>query len=570
MSVRAAALAALCALCACNENKTTGPHSPQVTACDNTPNATTVSLPVGGVQVLAGSGALDCVGVTTSDGTPGSFVVVTANADTQSDAKGEFALVDSVGAGTLARIAGGAGTPVLSAIHGNSVVDARLRAQERALARTARARGALLPSFHAARAAIRGVAAAVPGVGDTLSYNVPDPNADNVCDSAHFTSVRATVKFVGTHGIILQDVAAPSGGFTAADFAAISNEFDNLIYPADTVHFGSPSDIDGNGHVLLLYTPRVNAGTPRGSKSVLEGFFFGGDLFPPSSCHESNLAEIFYLIVPDDSGKFGDARSTTDVRQNTRGTIAHEFQHMINAGIRIIRDDSPDEAGWLNEGLSHFAEELVGRAERGFSDTRKLAFRDIDDQSSSMSDLAAFFGQNILRFREWLIQPDRLGATSSRVDSLAVRGAAWALLRWTADHYAGGNVASFTRALVAGPEVGVANLAARADAPFDTLMVGWMVANVASDAGIPNLDPRYTYTSWNMRDIEQAANNGVYPLSLTPLTDGQVLTRTTDAAAGDYFQLSIAQAASAIIGEVSVTGEPVTYNGARLYILRTQ
>jgi hypothetical protein len=66
----------------------------------------------------------------------------------------------------------------------------------------------------------------------------------------------------------------------------------------------------------------------------------------------------------------------TVVRQNTRGTIAHELQHMINQGRRLLNPavDS-SETIWLNEALSHFAEEIVGRAKRGYSDFQRLSLR---------------------------------------------------------------------------------------------------------------------------------------------------------------------------------------------------
>ncbi len=556
------------ALAGCHDTTSPSPTpGSRVVPCMPGTNPTTVSLPVGGVRVLASAAALGCVALTTPEGAGGEFVVIAANADTLPDALGQYVMADSgpsvmVASVAAERVAGmvEAGLPRAEAW--------RIRAMERRLYRSAGARRRLVAAVSAARAGGITRAMQLPRAGDTLSLNVPDPNADTACN--HFTPVRATVVAVGRHGILLQDVTAPAGGFTASDFAAISSEFDDRIYPADTTHFGSPSDVNGDGHVYLLYTPRVNAGTPRGAAAILEGFFFGGDLFPPSACPESNLAEIFYLIVPDTGGVFGDRRSVASVRENTRGTIAHELQHMINAGVRIVRDDSPDEAVWLDEGLSHFAEELVGRAELGVGDLTPLAIRDIADQGSDLSDFTAFFGQNLLRLREWLRAPNRIGATSAHADtSLAVRGAAWALLRWSADHYAAGDVAAFTRALVAGPDTSVDNLSAVAGAPFDSIMAGWLIANEADDAGIAGLDPRYGYTSWNLRSVEAAVNRGAYPLALVPLTDGAVVTRRTSSAAGDYFQLTLTRT-RAVIGEVSATGAPVSYAGARLYILRTR
>src|SRR5579872_3571151 len=499
-----AAITALAAATACGSS-TTQPHNGNA-PCPGGSQKTIATLAVGGVQAVTTPAALDCVSLATSDGGTGTFLVVAGNADTQPDVTGTYNL--AVATPTSADIVAGdrvrstaIASPMLQGAY-SSIAEGRVRAMERRvlLDNPAAMREA---SALVRRATGRVRAEAVPAVGDTLTFNAQ----------------RAVVKTVGTHGIIVQDITAPSGGFSAAAFDSIAAEFDLIIYPADTVHFGQPSDIDGNGHVFLLFTPQVNAATKRGSNSILEGFFFVGDLFATTSCTESNKAELFYLLTPDPTGKFSDARSTASVRQDIRGTIAHEFQHMINAGVRLSTD-APDEATWLNEGLSHFAEELVGRAEDHFTDTQKLTITDVAD-FPSLNNFDAFFGQNMARLREFMAKPGALGATSGHADtSLAVRGAAWSLLRYSADHYANGNVAAFTRALVAGPDTGVANLVARAGTSFDSVTAGWLPALYTSDDSIANLPDRYTFLSWNIRSIEAAVNQGTFPLVATTVSAG--------------------------------------------------
>jgi len=73
---------------------------------------------------------------------------------------------------------------------------------------------------------------------------------------------------------------------------------------------------------------------------------------------------MFYMLVPDSTGVVnGNSRTKAFVLQVTVGTIAHEYQHLINAARRlyILRQGgiSWQEDLWLNEGLSHVAEELV-------------------------------------------------------------------------------------------------------------------------------------------------------------------------------------------------------------------
>ena len=575
-------MAAVLVLCACGSQEPVAPPpGGGLNPCSSDATPTVVTLPLGGVRVVGDRAAIGCTELATDDGGAGTFLVVAANANTAPDSIPSFVLADSTASGVVASIAPSKVLPrsdvasvepstLVSEARASVAAEARFRAMERRILRLGDA-----GSLRSAASLLRSAgtmgdvsAAAAPRLGDTLSYKVPNPNASNACTD--FTNVKAVVKAVGDHGILVQDVNAPTGGFSSSDFSAIATEFDDIIYPTDINHFGNPSDIDGNAHVVLLYTPIVNAATQRGSQSVTQGFFFGGDLFPVKSCTQSNLAEIFYLIVPDPDAKFSDKRTAADVRENTRGTIAHEFQHMINLGVRI-REDAPDEETWLNEGLSHFAEEIVGRAEHGFNDYRELTINDVADQANQLKDFNAFFGQNLVRFRNWLRAPGMLGATSEHADtSLAVRGAAWALLRWSADHYSGNDLAPFTRALVAGPQTGIANLTARAGVPFDSLMAGWMVANFTDNADVPGLSSRYAYASWNMRNVEAAVNQGVYPLQATSLSAGQSAAGTAPSAAGSYYILDTSPSDRTLIGALDTSGGTVTFTGARLYIVRLQ
>lgn len=565
----------LAAACSSSSSPTQPPNQ-GATPCPSGSSATTVTLAVGQVSALTVPGALDCVTLATEGGGAGTFLVVAANADQTPDAVGHYQL--ALGAAdadndvaTAARVRRLEAAPA-STRDTRSIAEGRFRAMERRVLHLDQPH-----LVHAAAAALRATPHAVsralaPNVGDTLTFNVPSATASNACTT--FTTQKAVVKAVGTHGIIVQDVKAPSGGFTNSDFQSIATEFDNIIYPTDTTHFGGPSDIDGNGHVFLLFTPQVNAATKKGSNSILEGFFFEGDLFPSTgsnSCSESNEGEIFYLLVPDPSGTFSDARSTSDVRQDIRGTIGHEFQHMINAGVRIFVEDAPDESTWLNEGLSHFAEELVGRAEDNYTDTQELTIDDIAD-FPALNNYRAFFGQNLERLRAWMLTPGTLGATSNHADtSLAVRGAAWSLLRWSADHYAAGNVAAFTRALVAGPQTGVANLVARAGVPFDSITAGWLPALYLDGSSVA-VPARYSFSSWNIRNAELglADNNGVFPLGAPALSTSGTTTDSVGAAAANYYTVSVPASGSTVLGELDPAGGPVTFAGARLYIVRVQ
>jgi hypothetical protein len=372
---------------------------------------------------------------------------------------------------------------------------------------------------------------------------------------------------VSTRAVIVQDTLSPINGFTNSDFTAIANEFDTLIYPTDVNFFGAPSDIDTSDRVMILYTPRVNSLTPRGSTGIVGGFFFGGDLFPTAACTQSNNAELFYLLAPDPTGTFNNVRTVTTVRQTTRGTIAHEFQHMINQSIRTAANASP-ETVWLNEGLSHFAEDAVGRVARGFAQNRNLTDA---DAKTNINDYNAFFFQNLARFRLWMQVPDTSSPTSLHAASeLSHRGAAQMLIRWAADQFGGTDIPAFTRRLVAGPATGVNNLTTTTAQPFDTLVVGWLTANFADDF-VTGINARYTYKSWNLRDVETAVNGGSYPLFVEPLFTVGTFSETVRSGSGAYFRHTGAGGSPTRVFRMLDPGTTTTgasFAGARLIVLR--
>ncbi|MGI8499334.1 MAG: hypothetical protein ACR2OG_17315 [Gemmatimonadaceae bacterium] len=572
-------VAALVALAACSNGVPSAPNNSKNGACV-AGSALSLALPVGGVRLLSAPAQVGCVEIAAS-AAPSTYLLVAGNANPVPDVFWNFTVQQTSGfmpqrTGELGGVATQRQSPLPPAAAAGEWeyrdrMEARLRAEEHRLDLGAgqaywRARAAERTRLASPRASASVVAVAPPAVGDTLSFRVPD--TASAC--TRFFTVSAVVKAVSEHAIVVQDTAAPSTGFSSGDFTSIANEFDQIIYPTDTLHFGSPGDLDVNGRVLILYTPRVNSETAKGSKGFIGGFFFGGDLFPRRSCNQSNGAEIFYLLAPDPTGVFSDPRSIALVRQLTRGTIAHEFQHMINLGVRLRGTGNEDETDWLNEALSHFAEELVGRAEDGYSDMRKLGIDDIADRANNFANFNAFFVQNLLRLQSWMERPDTSGATSKHADvDLSVRGAAWSLVRWTTDQFGAADVPSFTRRLVAGPDTGVSNLTARAGMPFDSLIAGWLLANVVSDQGVPNLSSRYTYLSWNFRSALPPINSGIYPLLVTDLLPSVPVGTATPSASGDYFRVTSAPSTSSTVVRITAPGGgAIATAGARLYIVR--
>lgn len=277
------------------------------------------------------------------------------------------------------------------------------------------------------------------------------------------------------------------------------------------------------------------------------------------------------MLVPDPAGTInGNPRSVSLVRQNTRGTIAHEFQHMINHGLRLFNTavDS-SETPWLNEALSHLAEEIVGRARRGFGDFERLGFDDVNPTPQSQDDYNAYFRQNLGRLRPWMERPDTSSPTSNKAASqLAPRGAAWMFLRYTADHHGGGNLKSFLRSVVAGPDVGIRNLLQHANgAQYDDLLSGWLISQFTDGVSIAGLPARYSMRSWAVRDLMGGYNNGVFPLLVTPLP--AAVSTQSISGSGNFFRLTrLAASPETTFRMVAPGGANVGFAGARVYVVR--
>ncbi|MEP7346636.1 MAG: Ig-like domain-containing protein [Gemmatimonadaceae bacterium] len=540
-----------------------------------------LSLAVGEVRVLSGPSAVSCLTLAATTGAT-DYLFVTANATPIPDDLGSYSV--NLSQGSSPSIAAAYTLDAIDprralereAVSYTDWMEERVRADERLAARRVFA-GGNRPTLRVDKFLNQAlVAAAVPAVGDQLTYHVPNINASKLCTA--FTDVRAIVKAVGRQAVVVQDVAAPVGGFTTSDFNAIAQEFDDKIYEADTLWFGAPADRNLDGHITILYTPEVNRATPSGSTGFTAGFFWGGDLFKKSEypttdpCPGTNEQELFYLLTPDPTGSINNnVRTTVTVRQGTRGVIAHEFQHMINQSVRMFNPAVDSlETPWLNEAMSHFAEEAVGRTIRGFGDSQPLTFDDINPSVILSDDYNAFFRQNLARLRSWMVRPDTASPVSIKArNQLAPRGAGWLLVRYAADRFSNGNPRAFFRKLAVGPQINIANLSARSGTPFDDILSGFLVAAFADDDGIAGLSSRYTVPSWNLRDVMTRFNTGVHPLLVAPLP-GQIVTQSLSGS-GNYFRLTRATSSPQTKFQMTAaSGTPVSFDGARIYVLRLQ
>ncbi len=404
---------------------------------------------------------------------------------------------------------------------------------------------------------VRGVApgtaqivASASGRADTATVTVTNDvirtfnvRSDSACASPILKNARLVAS--SQRALIFEDVTNPSGGFTAAEYQEIATSFDNLIWPVVTQNFGEPLDNDGNGRVIILYTRAVNELTPPNSNSVFGGFFFGRDLFPKvangrlGGCAGSNEAEIFYLLAPDPTGEVNNnKRSKEAVRRSTQGTVAHELQHLINSSRRLfVQMTNSREETWLNEGLSHIAEELVFHGAAGTAPRMDLDVDEIRASAQRRDAFNSFAISNFGRFRTYLEDPAPQSPIQTD-DDLPTRGSAWNFLRYSADRK-GGNDRDLWFRLVNSTTAGLANYEAVFGVDAVEWLRDWTVA-VYADNTATGVDGRFTMPSWNFRSIYPLITSPArYPLKVDTLVAATPRTVAVSAGSAAYLRFAV-------------------------------
>jgi len=283
---------------------------------------------------------------------------------------------------------------------------------------------ALAPTAHQAGADRDALPLAALTLGSARTFRV----LSNL-DGSTFSPSTARLRYIGANILVYVDEKTVTP-LSDDDLRRLGDLFDQTLHPLDVVTFGAESDIDGNGRVIILMTPVVNALTPRAECSVagfVPGFFYGFDLASRSA--NSNRGEIFYTFVPDAAGTFSCPHSAAEVRRLAPRTFLHEFQHMISYNQHVLARRGSDEDVWLNEGLSHIAEELGARYFEARSPV-SAAGVPIGVIADSAAD---FLRGNLENSYSYLSALSENSVTTFQgFGTLEERGAAWLFLRWLA------------------------------------------------------------------------------------------------------------------------------------------
>ena len=417
-----------------------------------------------------------------------------------------------------------------------------------------RARDRFTPS------AITGIPAE-PAVGAIFSINVSVTG--NTCTSAK--QLRdARVAAVTPKVIVLIDTQAPTGGYTDDELRGFAETFEQFGLPVDTVNFGSPTDIDSNNRFIILFTGTVNA-LSGNSGGIVGGLQASRDLFPVTECVASNEGEMFYMPVPDPTSVInGTYTNKAEVSRRVQATLAHELQHLINAGRRIyVNDANSFEEVWLNEGLSHIAEELVYYQVSGNTRGTNIGLPRVQSSQAQLDAVNVYQVQNLGRLITYL-RATESNSPYAQDDKLETRGATWQLLRYAADR-TGGDERLKWRAMVNSQDAGQAVFNA-AFGSITAMTRDFAITQYLDDTIIP-ATPAFAFPSWNFRSLLPALNNGVFPLvTRTLLTNPLDVTLAGGGAA--YVKFGVAAGASASISASAAGQAPAA--AVEFTLIRTQ
>lgn len=517
---------------------------------------TPLSLSVGEVHVLAG---LERSSLCIGGGAGSEYALVAFNAGLDTSTAAQAVSLTATGTSPAVN----APNPAILAagpraaarrVPRNLGFESRMRATERReldplfeAARAWRANRSFSVSPRPGISAITGVSA-TPAVGSLIALN---GNAISACGAPQMHEAR--VLAVSTRAIVAVDTLAPANGFTNADYQNFAATFDTLIYPLDTLNFGAPTDIDGNGRVLLFFSQLVNQLSPPGSGSYVGGFFFSRDLFPLTNtatlaaCAGSNVGEMFYLPVVDvDSLYNGFFNDKSKVTSQLLTTMVHEFQHLINAGRHLYVNTSSTrlEESWLDEAQSMVAQELLYYRVSGFAPRQKLGWATISTGSNANGSQLGFVNAYLVEGLEALdvyVQVAESNTPYDNNENLAEVGSGWQFLRYLLDGTSG-QQSTYTRAIDNGVVSGFANVASAFSLSLPALSGSawsWAVAQYVDGTGLSS-NPAYSNPSWNFRDVlTHALNLGIYPLATRALVPSAPATLALRGGSASYMRFRV-------------------------------
>jgi hypothetical protein len=249
-----------------------------------------------------------------------------------------------------------------------------------------------------------------------------------------YKTVGSKLAYAGDNVLIYIDTLAPANGFTSTQLNDFGKLFDQTLYPIDTLAFGLPVDLDGNGRVVMLMSPVVNGDSPA-AQCATQGFvagFINTEDFNGPSDPNSNQGEVFYTIVPDPSATVSCAHTVQDLGADVPATFLHELQHLIFFSQHVIIGGATDGSSALDEGLSIVAEELGSKyyEDKCPPPSCRTSPTQLFPDSSQ-----GFLGSFLYDSYQYALHPDTASIMLHTDDQNGFdwRGGNWLLARWLGD-----------------------------------------------------------------------------------------------------------------------------------------
>jgi hypothetical protein len=328
--------------------------------------------------------------------------------------------------GILAKVA----VPAPAQPEARDLLEGQLRLRERALG--LRLGGRPLPAPK--------VRAAEPQAGDQRRFVFPEMGR------VRQQAVQARLTALSAHALawVEEGSQGPDQGLIEKMLEQFSGEDYDLVGR----RFGLPSDVDGDGRVSFLFTPLVD------QVGGLAGFYSASSTLPEELGGTGDQMDLMFL-------------SPTQPAQSYRPLLVHEFQHLVNFNQHVLVRGGEGERNWLNEGLSHLAEDLVA----GYED-------------SGQNEIIAAF----------LADPSAVGLEGEALMDRRKRGAAYLFVRSLADRLGEGAVLRLVNTGLADRD----NVERATGEGFGQLLAGWGAQLYLSGLGL-FAHPRFDYDSALLR-----------------------------------------------------------------------
>ena len=344
-----------------------------------------------------------------------------------------------------------------------------------------------------------------------------DPRTPSTCSAGAAETVTAVLIDENDDLAVYQDstqnAATP---VTAGQVNRMLSYYSSYAKQMIDDYFGAPSDIDGNGKIVVFVTPTITGD--------LAAQVWSGDFFPQSSCESSNAMELVYFnnsliqAMDDDSPSW-----------QALETLAHEAKHVVSLYHRIAATNrmgsSQYHPSWIEEGTAEIAGGMssriawaaIGGPAVGAAVTRT------DFVNSGIGPENYGILLRMARTSSYLgSQPNSMVVKPNGAhEQHSVYGTGWNFHRWLGDGYGNAatalaDAATFKEQNDSMTAGGLAGLTHVTGKTYEQLLEEFFIAVMLHGTGAPQ--PTRAITTYDLitaTDVLQTMPNGSYPWPVT-------------------------------------------------------